>query len=88
MRATPIFKTLTTCHRHSNYVIRNEFTHEFYLGGESVALKPLNENQQYKKQVEICSGYVSFSLYGQSEKWCNHKSDQSFVIVLAPVQLC
>lgn len=40
-----------------------------------VILKPLNENQQYKKQLEICFGYVSFSLYDQSEKQCNHKSD-------------
>lgn len=24
----------------------------------SVALQPLNQNQQYQKQLEICSGYV------------------------------
>jgi len=28
------------------------------LGVGSVALKPLNQNQQYQKQLEMCLGYV------------------------------
>lgn len=68
-------KTLTICHRHSDYLNLNEFTHEIYLGRESIALKPLNEWEQYKKQLESSLGYVSFSLYGQSEKRWNHESD-------------
>lgn len=31
---------------------------KIYLGGGSVASKPLNQNQRYQKQLEICFGYV------------------------------
>lgn len=31
---------------------------KIYPGGGSVALKPLTQNQQYKKQLEICFWYV------------------------------
>ena len=64
------------CHRHSDYLNLNAFTHEIYLDGKSVPLKPLNENQQYKKQLEISLDYVPFSLYGQvRNERCNHKFD-------------
>lgn len=43
--------------------LKNLMPMKIYLGGGSAALKPLNQNQQYKKQLEICYCYVFHFLY-------------------------
>lgn len=71
-----ILKTLTTCHKYCNCFNLNEFTYEnlsWWRIWSTETTEPEPTIQETTRNLFwLC---VSFSLYGQSEKQCNHQSD-------------